>query len=96
MKIYQYAIVIPTKDGGAPTKGLAGAVWDSPEFKEALGKHYDSLIFNGKPSSIILTQAVPLLGVVNVSTISPLSKSPEERQVLTSNSTMLPNSPCRT
>jgi eukaryotic translation initiation factor 2C len=47
MKIYQYALVVPTKDGGAPTKGLAGAVWESPEFKEALGSHYPALIFNG-------------------------------------------------
>jgi hypothetical protein len=50
MKVYQYALVVPTKDGGAPTKGLATAVWESPQLKEALGEHYPSLIFNGAAS----------------------------------------------
>jgi hypothetical protein len=47
LKIYQYALVIPTKDGDQPTKGLAGAVFASPEVKAAIGTHYPSLIFNG-------------------------------------------------
>lgn len=47
VKIYQYALVIPTRDGDAPTKGLALAVWESPEVKEALANYYSRLIFNG-------------------------------------------------
>jgi hypothetical protein len=47
IKVYQYALVIPTKDGDQPPKGLAGAIWESAEVKAALGRHYANLIFNG-------------------------------------------------
>jgi hypothetical protein len=48
IRVYQYALVIPTKDGGAPTKGLATAIWQSQEVKDALGNEfYNSAIFNG-------------------------------------------------
>ena len=47
IKVYQYALVIPTKDGDQPTKGLATAVWESAELKSALGDYYPNLIFNG-------------------------------------------------
>jgi len=46
-KIYQYALTIPTKDGGAPSKGFATKIWESTELKAALGQFYDNLIFNG-------------------------------------------------
>jgi len=52
VKVYQYAFTIPTKDGDAPTKGMATAIWGSKEVKDALGEHHDSLIFNGIISSI--------------------------------------------
>jgi eukaryotic translation initiation factor 2C len=45
--VYQYAFTIPTKEGDAPTKGLATAVWESAEVKAAIGKPYSGLIFNG-------------------------------------------------
>jgi hypothetical protein len=54
MKIYQYAFTIPTKDGDAPPKGLATAIWESAEVKGALGQYYQSLIFNGNMFSLAL------------------------------------------
>ena len=51
--MYQYAFTIPTKDGDAPTKGLATAIWGSAEVKAALGRHYDALIFNGTRDLVI-------------------------------------------
>jgi len=47
VKVYQYSFTIPTKDGDAPTKGLATAIWESAEVKSALGQYYSSMIFNG-------------------------------------------------
>jgi hypothetical protein len=47
VKVYQYSFTIPTKDGDAPTKGMATAIWESKEVKDALGEHHKSLIFNG-------------------------------------------------
>jgi len=47
MKIYQYALVIPSKDGDVAPKGMATAIWESKEVKAALGRYYSNLIFNG-------------------------------------------------